>query len=294
MTIPRSGLLHGFSIVSHLRLGNKGVESLRMYWALLALPMAWLVAGCAGAPDQFEQRADALGLVSGWVEGEGFRLATFRNRVREPSTVLHLYLDGDGRPWRTRTQMARNPTPRNALVLALMARDALPALYLSRPCYQGEHEAPGCSPWLWTYGRYSEPVVAAMASALETIIAAASIERVTLIGYSGGGVLAWHLAQRIPQVERLVTIAANLDLRAWVRLHGYAPLVGSLDPAVGPPMPESVRQLHLVGLRDSNVPAALSEPLQQRFGPVFRRQAIDAGHVDGWLERWPDLLTGSD
>lgn len=277
-----------------LRLGNRRLDPSRGYGLLLAPYLAVVLAGCATAPDHFEQRAEALGLVSGRVEGHGFRLATLRNRVSAPGAVLHLYLDGDGRPWLSRTKVARNPTPHNALVAELLARDPAPSLYLGRPCYHGEHKARGCTPWMWTAGRYSEQIVSAMANALEQVIKDASIERVTLIGYSGGGVIAWHLAQRIPQVERLVTIAANLDLGGWVQLHGYAPLDGSIDPAAGPPMREAVRQLHLVGQHDHNVPATLTEPLRQRLGPSFRRQVITAGHADGWLERWPGLLTGLD
>ena len=253
-----------------------------------------LCSGCASTSVPFAQHADALGLESGWVSGNGFRLATFRSRVSQPREVLHLYLDGDGRPWRTRTRVARNPTPRNPLVLNLLARDPAPAMYLGRPCYHDEHEAPGCDAWLWTAGRYSETVISAMAAALAQVIETAAIERVVLIGYSGGGVIAWHLAQRVPQVEGLVTVAANLDLRTWTRRHGYTPLDGSLNPAEGPPMRTAVRQLHLIGQRDENVPAALTQPLQQRFGPAFRRRIIAASHTDGWLARWPGVLTGLD
>lgn len=275
-------------------MGNRTGALSSRYWVLLLCCIAQWLAGCASVPHSFQQRAEALGLVSGSMLSEGFRLTWFRNRITEPAGTLHLYLDGDGRPWLSRTQVAPNPTPQNALVLELLAQDRAPALYLGRPCYHGEHEAAGCRRWLWTAGRYSEPVVAAMARALEQVIRSESIQRVTLIGYSGGGVIAWHLAQRIPQVERLVTIAANLDLGAWVRQHGYAPLTGSLDPAAGAPMRAGVQQLHLVGLRDHNVPAALTEPLQRRFGPSFRRRLIGAGHADGWLERWPSLLTEQD
>lgn len=257
------------------------------YTALLCL------SACATAPNEFGQRASALGLVPGWVNSDGFRLATFRNSVREPRALLHLYLDGDGRPWLSRTQVARNPTPYNPLVLELLARDSSPALYLGRPCYHGEHQASGCSAWLWTSGRYSETVISAMANAVAQLLAAESINRVTLIGYSGGGVIAWHLAQRIPQVERLVTVAANLDLGAWVQRHRYSPLVGSLDPAHGPPMREDVEQLHLIGKRDDNVPASLTERMQERFGTSFRRQLSDAGHSRGWLEHWPSHLANS-
>lgn len=265
-----------------------------MRWLLLGLCVGLWLAGCASVPERFQRHAEALGLESGWVPGGGFRLATFRNRASAPGGVLHLYLDGDGSPWLTRTRVAPDPTPRNALVLELLARDPVSALYLGRPCYHGEQAAPGCDPWLWSFGRYSEPVIAAIATALDRLIAAESIERVTLIGYSGGGVIAWHLAQRVPRVERLVTVAANLDLEAWTRRHGYAPLQGSLDPAAGPPLRESVRQWHLVGQHDENVPAKVTEPLRQRLGPAFRRLLIDASHADGWLEHWPDLLNTLD
>src|SRR5258708_14449552 len=36
---------------------------------------------------------------------------------------------------------------------------------------------------------------------------------------------------------------------------GYLPLEGSLNPALQPPLPTSLRQWYLVGQRDTNVPA---------------------------------------
>ncbi|CAL1241117.1 protein of unknown function [Candidatus Methylocalor cossyra] len=45
-----------------------------------------------------------------------------------PST-LHVYLEGDGRPWQTRWHIAEDPTPREPVMLRLMARDHQAALY---------------------------------------------------------------------------------------------------------------------------------------------------------------------
>ena len=78
--------------------------------------------------------------------------------------MLHVYLDGDGTPM-LGSYPAADPTPRDPLVLDLMALDSTPSIYVGRPCYHGLSGAP-CSPSLWTSGRYSEPVVASMAAGI--------------------------------------------------------------------------------------------------------------------------------
>lgn len=282
--------------------GNVGCAWGRLLKRAPALVIGLVLAGCAAVPDRFEgrsegrfeARAQALELAPAWIDAGGYRLRLFRNRTISPGVRLYLYLDGDGVPWLTRTKVAADPTPHNPLVLELLAQGPAPALYLGRPCYHGEQDAAGCSPWFWTAGRYSEPVIAAMAAALERLIATESIAQVTVIGYSGGGVIGWHLAQRVPEVDQLVTLAANLDLQAWSLRHRYSPLIGSLDPATGAPMRSGVQQLHLFGRQDRNTPAALTAAMQARFGPAFRRQLVEAGHAEGWLEHWPALLNALD
>lgn len=283
-----------FSIVGLYQLGSLGLAGHRVARLALGAGVALVLTGCNSPPERFTQQARRLEIVLDAVNADGFRLAVFRQGTTKPGGRIHLYLDGDGTPWMTRTQVARDPTSRNALILRLLAKDTAPALYLGRPCYHGEHRAPGCSPWLWTSGRYSEPVLGAMETALEKIIASESIAHVTLIGYSGGGVIAWHLAQRVAKVDAIVTVAANLDVRAWTQHHGYTPLEGSLNPADGPPMRPGVRQLHLVGRHDRNTPPALTMPLEARFGARFRRREVNAGHADGWLEHWPALISDLD
>ena len=196
---------------------------------LLALGLLTAAVACSVPANELARRARALGFTTEIVRGAPFDHVTFRGPgPRAPS--LHVYLDGDGTPWFGGLP-ARDPTPRAPLVLALMARDPSAALYLGRPCYHGLAGAPGCSDRLWTTERYSEAVVASMAAAVRRIATAEGVERVIWFGYSGGGTLAMLLAPRVPETQEVVTVAANLDVAAWVRHHAIRPLDGSLDPA---------------------------------------------------------------
>jgi pimeloyl-ACP methyl ester carboxylesterase len=166
-----------------------------------------------------------------------------------------------------------------------MRLDSTPAIYVGRPCYHGLSAAP-CSPALWTSGRYSEPVVASMAAAVRRVAVERSVERIVLIGYSGGGVLAVLLAARIPQTVGIVTIAANLDIDAWTDALGTPPLTDSLNPARQPA--PSVCQRHYAGGRDQAVPAAIT-----RRGAASGAEVIvidDYDHRCCWVTLWPSVL----
>lgn len=204
--------------------------------------------------------------------------------------TLHVYLAGDGTPWITRTRISTDPTPRNPVALRLMLLDPSPSLFLGRPCYHGLAGASGCDSALWTHARYSEPVVRSMAHALERIVAERGAGQVVLIGYSGGGVLGWLIAERVRQVRGLVTIASNLDTEAWTRLHGYTPLYDSLNPAVRATLPSRVAQLHLAGARDKNVPPKLVRDAVERPGSNSAVVALASDHRCCWERLWPGVL----
>lgn len=87
---------------------------------------------------------------------------------------LHIYLEGDGRPWIKRFRIAPDPTPRSSLVLQLMRRDPHSSIYLSRPCYfnypeQGLNDN-ACDSSQWTSARYSEDIVKSMVEAVREIL----------------------------------------------------------------------------------------------------------------------------
>jgi pimeloyl-ACP methyl ester carboxylesterase len=144
--------------------------------------------------------------------------------------------------------------PRREPLALEPASDDNPALYLGRPCYHGLGDDSRCAAALWTDERYSEAVVASMAAALEASTTLRRFDRLALIGYSGGGVLAMLLAARVPRTAAVVTVAANLDVDAWTARHGYLRLTGSLNPAAEPPLPAGLYQRHYLGSRDRVVP----------------------------------------
>jgi pimeloyl-ACP methyl ester carboxylesterase len=262
--------------------------------------IAALSTACATAPAaEFDREAAQLGFSATSVAGASHPLRVYAsNRGSAADTVpagaaprsnrpLHIYLDGDGRPFVRRDRVARDPTPQDPLTLRLLAADPGPALYLGRPCYHGLESR--CDAQLWTNARYGEVVLASMAAAITAIAAARAPAGVVLIGYSGGGTLAVLLAARLPAVNAVVTVAANLDVAAWTRLHGYSPLTDSLDPAR---MTEGrvVPQWHLTGSLDRNVPPALNAGLAARL-PCAEFKVIEGfDHHCCWAETWPARL----
>ena len=141
---------------------------------------------------------------------------------------------------------------------------------------------------MWTSARYSETVLASMAAAVQRIIAAEGVEEIVWFGYSGGGTLAVLLASRVPQSVAVITVAANLDIDAWTDLHGDLRLVGSLNPARQPPLPDRVVQIHYAGGRDRLVPADIVRRGVTGAGRLVVVPEFD--HVCCWAARWPWIL----
>ncbi|WP_170164820.1 alpha/beta hydrolase [Thiocapsa rosea] len=203
---------------------------------------------------------------------------------------MHVYLEGDGRPWETRYRIAHDPTPRNPLALKLMVRDPAPVLYVGRPCYQGFAQAEGCRPELWTHERYGSEVVESMVVAIEHILTPSERPPITLIGYSGGGVLAMLIAERLDGVERVITVAANLDIDVWADHHGYSRLAGSLNPARKGSLDPRIRQIHLFGDLDRQVPPWTIERFRAGNPDATFKSIPGFDHRCCWFEHWPWIL----
>lgn len=245
------------------------------------------LAACAAPAARFEERATALGFHRTLIEGIGFAHVVYWRAAAADSRSLHIYLDGDGRPW-AGGQPASDPTPRQPLVLELMALDPAPVAYLGRPCYHGQAAAAGCAPQLWTSARYSEAVVASMAAAARRLRERGGFAQVRWFGYSGGGALAMLLGARTPETASVVTVAANLDIELWARTNGYARLTGSLNPADGPGLPLRVRQRHYAGADDPVVPPSVAAAGPIAAGTLVVVPGYD--HRCCWTTLWPEVL----
>lgn len=252
--------------------------------------VAALLAACATPAERFDQRATALGFAPITLRGEGFRHRAYAAELEPGADTLHVYIEHDGTPWLDETYVAQDPTPRTPFALELMARDAGPRLFLGRPCHFAPHDDPGCGPLVWTHRRYSPEVVTSMVVALRGFLAIRHYRHVLLIGYSGGGTLAWLMAPQLPETVGVITVAANLDTDRWTGLHGYSPLAGSLNPALLPALPPAIAQVHYAGGRDRKVPPAVVTSFS-RGHPEARVVVLDEfDHECCWAERWPELL----
>ncbi len=212
----------------------------------------------------------------------------------QAGSSLHIYFGGDGTPWIDNIYVARDPTARKPVVLRLLQMDQQPAVYLGRPCYHLIEPAENCSSNLWTHDRYSETVVASMAAATSKLIAATDAHSATLIGFSGGGVLALLVAQRLASVTTVITLAANLDTDAWTRHHGVLPLTGSINPADISNWRADLQQVHYIGALDSTVPP---DTRAQFIAHVPDAEFITLTRVDHnccWHQHWQDILNRMD
>lgn len=266
-------------------------------WAMF-LVCAFLQA-CATPAAKLTDYAFSQGFERSTVNVGGFDLLVFANQaIRQhksldsDDSVLRVYLEGDGSPWKHRTIIMADPTPRSPLMLRLMTLDKNTAVYLGRPCYNGTSSEPECNNSLWTSARYSEPVVHSMASGIRALARQYNTRDIWLFGHSGGGALAMLLAERLSAVSRVVTLAGNLDTDAWTSHHRYTPLYSSLNPAKAKPLRSEITQWHFIGGIDSVIPPQLLQPviMQQAAASGFLLPSFNHGCC--WQRVWPSILQG--
>ena len=237
------------------------------------LLLALFLASCTTNTIRIERLAATLGMSRSVVEAGGFRSPIFMRGVPVPEDApLAVFIEGDGVPWRGGREPSLDPTTGDPIALKLLAQTPPPAAYVSSPVLP-DMTGPRCTPERWTMERYSDEIVSSMTEAVRTAAAQAKARSVVLVGYSGGGVLAVLIAERLDNVAAVITVGANLDIDAWTKHHGYLPLTGSLNPAASTAehrWPET----HLYGARDANVPPATAEAYFKRF-PSAKRQIVD-------------------
>lgn len=252
-----------------------------------------MLAACTSPSARVHALATLGGFQRAEIPGTDFIHVTYRPVATRTATPVHIYIEHDGLPWATATRMSSDPTPRDPLVLRLALQDPASVIYLGRPCYFGMAQSPPCTPLVWTRQRYSEQVVNSMVAALRTLLGESRPELV-FFGHSGGGTLAWLMARHFPDTRAVVTVAANLDLRAWTTQHGFTPVPDSLSPADGPELPPQILQIHYAGSHDTVVPSTLIHNFaRRRSGAVFI-EVPGFDHVCCWERIWPAVLNDID
>ena len=256
---------------------------------LLFITLATLAA-CSTPTTRLNDLAKSHDFKRSIVNTHGFNHLVYTSNLTDAKSVLHVYLEGDGSPWKYRVITMPDPTPRHPLALRLMAHDSAASAYVGRPCYNGTSKDPGCEASLWTSARYSPKVVSSMAAVIKQLIVQHDIKEVKLIGHSGGGTLAMLIAPRVKQVSQVVTIAANLDTLAWTEHHGYSRLYTSLNPTEQPALSQQISQWHFVGGRDSVVPPALVKGYIRNQENALGVSINNFSHSCCWEKIWKQVI----
>jgi len=248
------------------------------------------LSGCASAPQRVDSLAKTSGCHKEIVDGARFRHVVYRNAAQGAGATLHVYIEGDGTPFKGRYTIAADPTPHDPLMLRLMREDSTPSVYLGRPCYFGLYTDRGCDPVDWTFRRFSPEVLASMEVVLRAEVARAGATRVDLFGHSGGGTIAVLLAERVQSVGAVVTIGPTLDIKAWCALHGYSPLVGSVNPVDSASHRPGLDIVHWVGASDTNTPPPFVQAAAAARGGERVEVLPGANHNCCWKEAWRGVL----
>lgn len=262
------------------------------YYCLIIILANPLLGACTALTnDNYVREVSQQGLQRHVIQAGIFPLVYYSRPNEKKAQTLHVYIGGDGIPWQQTIFISKDPGPYDPLVLRLMLQDKNHSIYLGRPCYQELARLPPCQSDYWTSGRYSDEVVKSMASALRQILHQYDYKQLAIFGYSGGGTLAVLLAHQVSQTRLVVTIAANLDTDAWTDYHYYSTLSLSNNPARLPALSSGVRQIHLQGDSDSNIPPHLSASYIRKQNDVTILSFSGTDHSCCWLSYWTGFLS---
>lgn len=274
-----------------------------VYPALIVIGAVCLSLQACTAVDvrDLRQRAESIAATAGLryqVRSAGvFDIATWWRGDPADGGAWRVYIEGDGAAWRSRRRVSADPTPADPVALRLAAADPAPrVLYLARPCqYVLGEQRRNCDPRYWSGARYGQEVLRAYLDLVGDFLAGEV--RLDLVGYSGGGVLAGLLAARLDGVNTWVSVAANLDHRAWTDYHRVSTLTDSLELWNDVDVLGRQSQWHLWGADDQISPAGIQARLFARLNAHGQaHRVIEEGfdHHCCWAREWPRVLAYLD
>ncbi|HEX5392828.1 MAG TPA: alpha/beta hydrolase [Rhodocyclaceae bacterium] len=262
--------------------------------AVFALGACLITAGCVTVPTAQERRAtaDTQASARSWdsttLHAGAFDLAAWLPRRIVHDEVLTIYIEGDGLAWLSSDMPSADPTPVTPVGLQLaLAQPTGNVAYLARPCQYVTSDR--CERRYWTNERFAPEIVAAENQAVDTLKRRFGAAKLTLVGYSGGAAVAALLAERRRDVVRLITVAGNLDHRAWTTHHRVTPLTGSLNPVDGKVGLATIPQWHFVGERDKIVPPFLAQEFSVGMPSAHVTVVEGYDHKCCWSENWKNL-----
>jgi len=103
-----------------------------------------------------------------------------------------------------------------------------------------------------------------------------------LVGHSGGGTLVMLMAEIMPNVKAVVTIAGNLQVKQWTEFHKYSELTGSLDPSFRRKLNDDIKQIHFYSPNDEVIKAEWIKQFALKQKNAELIELAVKGHHDGW------------
>lgn len=206
-----------------------------------------------------------------------FKLASWQ-KITNPTGVYKIYIEGDGHAFNRRGMPTSNPTPHNDFWRRAAFDDPSDnVIYLARPCQYVTDKI--CTETDWTIRRFSKEGVDSTAEAIYNI---AGENPVILIGFSGGAQVAGLTAVTHPKlnVTKIITVAGNIDHKAWTTRKNLQALYGSLDLNDYRKLFLKFPQIHYVGDRDKVIPYALTQNFIAGEAPMVI--VPKATHQTGW------------
>ncbi len=271
------------------------------FYRCISLLSCLVLAGCNPIQtriDSANDLTDDSGFIKEVISTSHFKLVSYQN-ITLTDTAGTFYIEGDGLAWLSRKRVSPNPTPKNPVALKLALNDpSANVIYLARPCqYVDLKTEKQCHSDYWTTKRFAPEVVASMGEAITQIKQSAKLNKIRLVGYSGGGAIAAMLAATRNDVIDLRTVAGNLDIALFAQVHNVTPLTGSLNPVDFVKDLVAIPQTHFVGLDDNVIPTKIAESYKDRFARFdvnlrcFSIHKVDnASHSSGWLKNWDRLV----
>ena len=274
-----------------------------MSYRTLAVLLLISLVGCVHTPPSIKDRRDnanQLAAAANWekqvLATKLFALVAYTPMIRQKTRVLSIYIEGDGFAWINKSQVSPDPTPKRPIGLELALRDHTGvAAYLARPCqYVQDPNRRNCNKTYWTGGRFSSEVIAASLLAINQLKQQFDASQLQLIGYSGGGAVAALVAAQRNDVIRLITVAGNLDHKAWTREHRITPrFIALSNPADAWQSLKDIPQLHFVGGQDRIMGKNIAESYRSHFPNINKpviRIISDFDHSCCWVQQWPKLI----
>jgi len=223
-----------------------------------------------------------------------FKIVSYQS-ITKASDVTTLYIEGDGLAWLNRRRISPNPTPKNPIALKLASADPTAnVIYLARPCqYVDIKTESQCHSDYWTTKRLAPEIIASLDEAITVIKQRARLNKIRLVGYSGGGAIAAILAAKRSDVLDFRTVAGNLDIDLFARHHEVTPLTGSLNPIDFADTLIKIPQIHFVGEDDDIITRPITESYINHLKKydadlkcVEVQKINNVSHTKGWESVW--------